>query len=127
MAPMFADMWRERVRWHTITDPRVQDLPEGGHFRVMVGKLPVRVLRLHGRLHALLDQCPHQGRSFEGGWCDEGYLVCPWHRFHFDPATGHNRTASTANVPVYRVEEGPAGVRIGMPRNTFRLFGIDLW
>lgn len=124
---MFADMWRERLRWHTVTDPRVQDLPEGGHMRVMVRKRPVRIVRIHGLLHAMLDQCPHQGRSFEGGWCDEGYLVCPWHRFHFDPVTGRNRNASTGNIPVYRLEEGRGGVRIGIPRRSFRLFGIDLW
>ncbi len=124
---MFADMWKERVRWRTLVDARVKELPDGGHLRVMLGDRPVRVVRLKGRLHAVLDQCPHQGRSFEGGWCDEGYLVCPWHRFHFDPATGANRTGGTANVPVFQAEEVPEGVRIGVPYTTLRVFGVDLW
>lgn len=124
---MFADMWRERVRWHTVTDPRVQGLPEGGHIRVMVRKRPVRIVRMHGRLHALLDQCPHQGRSFEGGWCDEGHLVCPWHRFHFDPATGRARHGTCGNAQVFPLQEHGDGLRIGFPYTTLRILGMDLW
>lgn len=120
-------MLKQAIRWTEVRDARVRSLAEGEHVRVLVGGRPLRVVRVRGRLHALLDQCPHQGRSFEGGWCDEGFLVCPWHRFHFDPVTGRSRTGSTANVPVYPVEERPGGVRIGRPYTTLRIFGIDLW
>lgn len=34
---MFADMWKERVRWRTLVDARVKELPDGGHLRVMLG------------------------------------------------------------------------------------------
>lgn len=95
--------------------------------RVMVNGRPVRMVRAKGMLRAMIDRCPHQGKSFEGGWCEDGYVVCPWHRFAFDPATGRSRTGSTVNVEVFEVRDDAQGLFIGIPGTTIRLFGVDLW
>lgn len=117
----------EGTRWHGLKDARLTALAEGGMLRLMVRGKPLLFVRSDGVLRAMLDQCPHQGSPLSGGWLDAGHVVCPFHRFHFDPVTGACRHGLTANVPVYPVEEGADEVRVGFAYTTVRLFGIDLW
>lgn len=95
--------------------------------RVLMSGMAVRFVKRNGVLHALEDKCPHQGKSFEGGTCKDGFLVCPHHKMSFDPATGRNRYGMTENVRVFPVEEHADGVRIGLPAKGFSLFGLRLW
>jgi nitrite reductase/ring-hydroxylating ferredoxin subunit len=117
----------ESTRWHAIPDGRVNALPEGASLRVMVKGRAIRFVRSGGRLHAVIDRCPHQEKSFEGGWCEGGHLVCPWHRFSFDLATGRSVGGSTPNLEVFALEQRSGGLYIGFPHTTVRVFGIDLW
>jgi 3-phenylpropionate/trans-cinnamate dioxygenase ferredoxin subunit len=119
--------WVERTRWVLVDDPRIQGLPDNGVQRSTIKQRHVVFVRTKGALHALADQCPHQGKSFEGGWCEEGMLVCPWHQMQFDPATGRNRFGMTSNVEVFPLEERANGLYIGFAHTIFRLFGFDLW
>ncbi len=115
------------MRWHRVSDPRVMRLKEGAVLRVLVRDQGVCFVKLKGTLHALEDKCPHQGKSFEGGTCEGGYLVCPWHKMSFDPVTGSNRYGMTSNAQVYPLEERGGEVRVGLPRGSFTLFGWKLW
>lgn len=117
----------EGIRWKRIDDARVQALGEGATVRVPVGKRAIRFARKDGRLFAVADLCPHQGSSFEGAWFDEGQLVCPRHRFHFDPATGKARHGVCSNLEVFPLEERPTGIHIGIPYTTINVFGLRLW
>lgn len=117
----------ERTRWHELKDARLKALPDGGLLRMIVRKRPLLFVRRNGQLLAMLDHCPHQGAALSGGWLDGDHVVCPRHRFHFDPATGACRHGMTVNVPVFPVDESGDAVRVGFPHTTLRLFGIDLW
>ena len=120
-------MLHDVVKWRKVLDPRVLALPEGAVMRAVVGQYAVCFARTGAGLFAVEDRCPHQGKSFAGGHCENGYLICPWHRMHFDPATGRNRGGSTANVPTYPLEERADGLYIGMPGTSLYLFGIRWW
>ncbi len=117
----------EGTRWHVLKDARLNALPDGSLLRVIVRKRPLLFVRRKDELYAMLDQCPHQGVALSGGWLDGDHVVCPMHRFHFDPATGACRHKMTVNVPVFPVEERGDEVRVGFPYTTVRVFGIDLW
>ena len=117
----------EGIRWKHVDDARVQALGDGATVRVPVGKRAIRFARKDGTLFAVADLCPHQGSSFEGAWFDEGQLVCPRHRFHFDPATGKARHGMCSNLEVFPVEERPSGIHIGLPYTTISVFGLRLW
>ncbi len=120
-------MWVDRVRWVRVDDPQVSALPLHANMRLVLAGHVLRLVRTSTGLFALEDRCPHQGRSFEGGFCEDGHLVCPWHRFAYDPATGRARHGSTVNVATFPVEQREDGLHIGFPYTTFRIFGIDLW
>lgn len=120
-------MLRDVVNWRRVDDPRVLALAEGAVMRAMVGDRAVCFARDRSDLFAVADACPHQGKSFAGGHCAEGYLICPWHRMHFDLATGRNPSGSTSKVETFPLEQRTDGLYIGMPGTEFRLFGLRLW
>jgi len=117
----------ERTRWHLLRDARLSHLPEGALLRIIVRKQALVFVRIKGTLRAMLDQCPHQGAALSGGWVEDCHVVCPFHRFHYDPITGKSKHGSTANVPVYAVEETAEGVRVGFPYTSISVFGYKLW
>ena len=85
---------------------RADDVPEGGRLIVEVHGRSIGIFRLDGRFHALLNRCPHQGAELCRGDLvgllesdgpgsyrfdpSHRMLVCPWHGWEFDVATGQS-------------------------------------
>jgi nitrite reductase/ring-hydroxylating ferredoxin subunit len=120
-------MITDGTRWKSVRDPRVKFLREGSMVRVLINREPILFARVDGVLRAFTDICPHQGKSFEGGWVEAGHVVCPWHRLHFDASTGACRSGMTSNAHVFAVREEAEEVRIGMPYTSFSMFGWKIW
>jgi len=52
---------------------------------IEVGKKKVCVAHTSEGFFAVNDKCPHNGASLGSGFCtDQGSVVCPVHRYHFD-------------------------------------------
>lgn len=115
------------IRWRRVEDPRVPAIAEGALLRVTIGSRSICFAKSDERLYAVADSCPHQGKSFVGGHCENGSLICPWHRMGFDLVTGRNRGGTTANVETFPLEQRADGLYIGLPGTGFRLFGVRLW
>lgn len=120
-------MMVEHICWVMVADDRLASLAEGSMVRIVVRKKPLVFVRMNGALHAMEDRCPHQGNPLSGGWVAEGHVVCPFHRFHFDPVTGACRHGLTSNVAVHPVKEEAAGVHVGFGSTTISIFGWKLW
>lgn len=61
------------------------------------------VFAVAGRLHVTDARCPHnRGPLVEGTIRDETTLICPWHWFRFDLATG-----ACANLRMYDLRVYP--------------------
>lgn len=120
-------MITEGIRWKRVEEGHPETLPDNKPMRVHVGGKWICLVRHGGKLHALLDRCPHQGSSFMGGWCEAGNLVCPMHRMGFNLATGRNRAGGTDSAEVFPVEERQNGVYIGFAYITLKIFGVTLW
>ncbi len=87
-------------------------LAEGHAKKVDVGDVlagtgrAVIFCRLGGELHALDAECPHEGGRIADGPLVEGrYVLCPLHRYKFDPRTGAPVDVACAKAKVYRVRE----------------------
>lgn len=102
--------------WHPVC--RTEDLREGEPQRVLVGDVPVMLLRRGEEIHALADECAHlSGPLHEGSLLSiDGELCvsCPWHGSTFrisDGAVAHG--PATAPQPVFdvRVLEGRVHLR----------------
>lgn len=55
----------------------------------VVEKKSIVLMKLDGEFFVLDNYCPHKGGPLAGGNFDnDGYLVCPWHHYQYDPKTG---------------------------------------
>ena len=89
-------------------------LVPGEAMSARAGDRSVAVVNVAGRLFALEDICPHMGAPLGSGVVDGACLVCPWHAWRFDPATGNAVFQKRVTVPTYpvRVQDGRIEVEI---------------
>jgi nitrite reductase (NADH) small subunit len=73
------------------------------------------VTRVGGRLSAIGNVCPHRGGPLGTGVIVEGKLICPWHGWQFDPATGRAIQVPDAGVEVYALSVEGDDVFIEIP------------
>lgn len=52
------------------------------------------------------NKCPHQGISLEKSVCEDGFIVCPWHRYGFDLKTGRGAGLHLETYPIDKREDG---------------------
>jgi len=83
----------------------VDDVPDGGAVRVVVGGLPLAIVRSDGNVYAIFDVCSHQDVPLSEGDVEEGTIECWLHGSRFDLATGRpTGLPATRPVPVYPVK-----------------------
>jgi 3-phenylpropionate/trans-cinnamate dioxygenase ferredoxin component len=83
------------------------DLAPGTARRIVVGGVPVAVVRIGDDVYAIGDTCSHANVSLSEGevWCDEREIECPKHSSTFSLTTGEPVTLpATQPVPVFRTE-----------------------
>ena len=56
--------------------------------QLSVAGVDVCLANQDGRLSALDNWCPHRRGPLGEGWIEGGAVVCPWHAWAFDLATG---------------------------------------
>ncbi|RYZ50451.1 MAG: hypothetical protein EOP49_13935, partial [Sphingobacteriales bacterium] len=67
------------------------ELPEGKIIEASTAQRTVCLLKRNGIIHAFAPTCPHSGSRFCDGWLDpRGHVVCPLHKYKFDPQNGRN-------------------------------------
>jgi 3-phenylpropionate/trans-cinnamate dioxygenase ferredoxin subunit len=83
----------------------VADVPEEGALRVVVGGVPIAVVRSEGEVYAIFDVCSHQDVPLSEGEVEEGTIECWLHGSRFDLSTGRPiGLPATRPVPVYPVK-----------------------
>ena len=88
------------------TTVKLSELEPGTARRVLVGDVPVAVVRIDDSVYAIGDICSHAEVSLSGGevWCEEREIECPQHGSVFSLVSGHPDTLpATQPVPVFDV------------------------
>ncbi len=68
---------------------------------------------------ALDDHCPHAGaRLGMGGWCENGNVVCPVHRYRYNLKTG--RGLQGDYIQTYETDIRKDGVYVGLKKKRRR-------
>ena len=81
------------------------------------------LVRHQNKLHALQNSCPHAGGILSGGWCKNGNIVCPLHRYEYNLETGRGLAGQNDYVDVYPIEQREDGFYVGLPEGFWkRLF-----
>ncbi|MEO8887488.1 MAG: Rieske (2Fe-2S) protein [Mucilaginibacter sp.] len=82
--------------------------------KVKAGGKSVCLVGYEGRIYALSATCPHAGAELSGGWCREGKIICPFHRYSYNLQTGKGDPGQHDYVDTYPVEIREDGVYVGI-------------
>ena len=66
------------------------DVIEGALHKAEVGGQRILLTRIGGKVHAVVDRCPHLGMSLAKGKLENRVVTCPWHNSRFDFCDGRN-------------------------------------
>jgi nitrite reductase/ring-hydroxylating ferredoxin subunit len=100
------------MEWYKI--PGIE--PKGQPFikRVKAGGKIICLVGLNNEVFALSAKCPHAGGDLTVGWCKDGKLVCPLHRYSFDLHTGKGSEGQNDYIDTYPVEIRDGAIYVGI-------------
>jgi nitrite reductase (NADH) small subunit len=83
----------------------VSELPPEGEAKAFACETrELCVARIDGQITAIDNVCPHRGGPLAQGSVVETKIVCPWHGWEFDLATGLAPGSTTIGAPVYEIK-----------------------
>lgn len=85
-------MFSKRTKWIKLSSDKEEFLnsfPSSGLKKMIIEGKAICLISHKNILFAISDRCPHQKASLsEGKITEDGFVVCPWHRYGFDSKTG---------------------------------------
>jgi len=98
------------INWHKVE----KELPQG-EFVMQIGidGKKICLVRHEEQLYAVQNTCPHAGGILSGGWCKNGNLVCPIHRWEYSLVNGRGAAGQGDYVNTYPVESRADGIYVG--------------
>jgi len=81
----------------------MKDIPRtGGKVLKAAGRL-IALFNVNGTLHAIDNECPHQGGPLAEGSTNGTIVSCPWHLWRYDVTSGQCLTNPYGHVRSYPV------------------------
>lgn len=119
MKPLSANPKRQtpnNMNWYKIAESRAELFGAGGDMaEVNVDGKTILVVRVADGMYACASKCPHAGARMKDGYVDvQGNLVCPLHRYRFDPRTGRNVSGEGYFLKRYVIQEKEDGILVGL-------------
>lgn len=71
-------------------------------------------IKTDGKLLVVQNRCPHAGADLSEGWCSNGNIVCPYHRYEFDLESGRGKAGQGNYINIYPVKTGDNGIYVGL-------------
>lgn len=76
--------------------------------------------------YGVLDnRCPHQGGPLGDGQIENGYVICPWHAYEYDPVSGKPPPGFSDAATAYEIEERDDGLWVRLPVEEERVSLMD--
>ena len=83
----------------------IDDIEDASAIRVVIGNVPIAVVRSNGEFYAIHDVCSHANVALSEGEIEDQTLECWLHGSRFDLVTGRpTGLPATKPVPVYPVK-----------------------
>jgi nitrite reductase/ring-hydroxylating ferredoxin subunit len=94
----------------------LSEVPEGRGALVEKNGVAIALFNAGGgRIYATSPVCPHEDGPLADGWIEAGAVVCPWHGFDFDLATGECRVDRDLAISVYPARVNGSAVEVDLP------------
>jgi nitrite reductase (NADH) small subunit len=95
----------------------VNELPQGALIEVELGSRLYALCNVGGEVRALAGVCPHHGGPLGQGGLEGGTVICPWHAWPFDSATGACEFNPALRVPTYAVRVEGMDILVDAPES----------
>jgi len=82
--------------------------------KVKVNGKDICLVGYEGSIYAVGASCPHAGADLSDGWCREGKLICPFHRYSYNIKTGKGSPGQNDYIDSYPVKVRDDGIYVGM-------------
>jgi len=82
--------------------------------KVKAGGKTLCLVSVDDKVYALGAKCPHAGGDLTQGWCKDGKLICPLHRYSFNLETGKGSEGQNDYIESYPVEIKDGIIRVGI-------------
>jgi nitrite reductase/ring-hydroxylating ferredoxin subunit len=118
---------RKVIKWFKLfssEEEAREAVPVNTAVKVMLGNEDICLARTASGFYALQNQCPHQGFPLHTGACtEENEIICPYHRYKFDLATGKSHSEQCdGKAIVHPVKMDEKGLYIGTEKEVWKLF-----
>ncbi len=101
--------------WQIVKSHTYATFPENKLTETFVENKIIALLRTGDEIFAFAATCPHAGGRLCDGWVDmEGRIVCPLHKYRFDPANGRNTSGEGYKLKTYPVEIRDENIYVGL-------------
>ena len=101
--------------WHMIPSITASAINEKQLLEVSVSGKRVGLLKIGKQIFAFAATCPHAGASLCEGWLDaQNRIVCPLHKYRYDPANGRNTSGEGYKLKTYPLEIREDAIYIGL-------------
>ena len=100
------------MKWYKIPDIRLDGKPFIK--KVKAGGKTLCLVGFENKIYALSAKCPHAGGDLTAGWCKEGKLICPVHRYSYNLETGKGSEGQNDYIESYQVEIKDNSVYVGI-------------
>ena len=81
----------------------MDEIPESRARTVCLAGERVAIVRYDNRISAVSNVCRHQNGPLGEGKVVGGCLVCPWHGYEYEPASGRAPAPFTETLPTFSV------------------------
>jgi nitrite reductase/ring-hydroxylating ferredoxin subunit len=117
-------MSEKKTRWYKVAESKsLIDWQPNNMAIAEAGGKTVTLVRAGNQVLACAHKCPHASGVLADGFIDAtGNIVCPLHRYKFNPVNGRNVTGEGYYLKTYPVEEREAGVFVGFEENSLLNF-----
>ncbi len=106
------------MRWVKIFESQeeaVLKLPLNQPLEKMVENRSLCFVRTEQRIFVILDRCSHNGERLSKGRLNAfGEIICPWHGYRFQLATGRECGERSRDVETFPIREAADGIYVGM-------------
>ena len=100
------------MKWYKI--PGIQSSDKSFIKKIKAGNKYICLVGYNGDIFALSAKCPHAGGDLSAGWCHDGKLVCPFHRYSYNLQTGKGSDGQNDYINTYPVEVKGKDIYIGI-------------
>jgi nitrite reductase (NADH) small subunit/3-phenylpropionate/trans-cinnamate dioxygenase ferredoxin subunit len=100
------------MKWYKIQG--IQYTTEPFIKKVKAGSKSICLIGFEGGIYATAVDCPHAGFDLSQGLCVKGKLICPYHRYSYNLATGKGGEGQNDFLETYTVDIRDGDIYVGI-------------